>query len=372
MKNTNKSPYHSNSSPKKSKKSAAGSTHRRVLTAVGIVAAVLVLICLCGYLYVDSLVTQGQAGSLTEEVVSTAPELTRKTANVLIAGIDYDVDDDGRDYSEGLGLTDVILVACCDFENNTLNLLQIPRDTYVGEEVPTGGTGKINAVYSHGPDEKNRISNLATAINDQFKLSIDYYVTLDMNAFTDLIDLLGGIEMYVPWDVTDDEGNVIHQGTQFLDSSHVEWLIRQRHMYQTADLGRLELQQYFYAAVFKTFMTFPMTDLIKIAPALVQYVNTDYSVPEIISMFAWLQSVDKANIGIARCPGGATTNINGHTGLYGINPETLAPLLNEYFRPYQDPVDASELGLPKNLTFPSGEIAAEMNYMADLSAESEE
>ena len=341
---------------------------RRLLVLVSIVLAVVLLAGLAVYLFAESMVQQGQSGQLTHEVMQTVPEMSRKTANILIAGIDYDAEDDGRDYSEGRGMTDVIMLACCDFENKTLAMLQIPRDTYVGEQVDTGGTGKINAVYSHGADERNRITNLAKVINDQFKLPVDYYITLDMQAFTDLIKILGGLQMYVPWDVTDDAGNVIHQGDQFLDADHVEWIIRQRHMYNNADLGRLEPQQYFPAAIFKTFMTFPLSDLIKVAPALVQYVNTDYSVPEIISMFAWLQKVDKANIGIARVPGGALYETNGHTGLYGANPVTCAQLLNDHFRPYQDPVAAEALGLPTGLSFPTGEIAPEMKYLGALAA----
>ena len=85
-------------------------------------------------------------------------------------------------------------------------------------------------------------------------------------------------------------------------------------------------------------------------------------------MFAWLQGVDKANIGIARVPGGALYETNGHSGLYGANPVTTAQLLNDYFRPYQQPVSAEELGLPAGLSFPTGEIAPEMKYLGALAA----
>ncbi|MEG0803802.1 MAG: hypothetical protein RSF90_02475, partial [Pygmaiobacter sp.] len=84
------------------------------------------------------------------------------------------------------------------------------------------------------------------------------------------------------------------------------------------DLKRLELQQYFYAAIFKTFMTFPMSDIVKVAPALVNYVNTDLPLSEMLSLFSWMQKLDSNKIGIARCPGGSVSNTGGHKSLYGI------------------------------------------------------
>lgn len=355
-----------------------GHTKRKVWLILAIIAAVLVMICVGVYVYVDSLVNVGDSGSLTDEVVSTEPEISKKTINILVAGIDYAKDDSGRDYSDGKGMTDVVLLVCCDLEKNTMHLLQIPRDSYVGEAVDTGGTGKLNAVYSHGSDAKNPITNLAKVINDQFKLPVDYYVTLDMDAFTSLINILGGVEMYVPWQVErfDDNGNLIdtlEPGTHFISGETAQWIVQTRHGtgYGQADLKRLEMQQYFYTAVFKTFLTFPMSDLIKVAPSLAQYVNTDFSVPELIYLFGWLQKVDKSNIGFARCPGGSISNVAGHQSMYGINPQSLAELLNKYFRPYSNPVDASELGLVTGLEFPLGEIPATMTYMDDLSAEAD-
>ena len=342
--------------------------YRPAIMLTAVILAIFMLIGVGVYVYLDNLVNEGDAGQLTPDIVPTEPEISKKVINLLVAGIDYDSDDDGRDYSDGLGMTDVIMYVSCDIEKGSIRMLQIPRDSYVGENSPTGGTGKINAVYSHGEDSRNRISNLAKVVNEQFKLPVDNYVTIDMAAFKKLIGILGGIEMYVPWDITDPEGNTVPQGTHFVDGNTAEWIVRQRKEYNEGDLKRLEVQQYFYAAVFKTFMTFPMSDLIKVAPGLASYINTALSISEMLSLFGWLQKVDSSNIGIARCPGGSLYETNGHKGMYGINAETLAPLLNEHFRPYGTPVDASELGLPKNLEFPVGEIAASINFIGQLSS----
>ena len=335
------------------------STSKRVVVIVCIVLAALVLaggIAFAAvYFYLDSQITEGDAGQLTSDVVTTAPEMKAKVVHYLVCGIDYDADDDGRDYGEGQGMTDVILYVSLDVEKNTMNALQIPRDTYVGEQVSTGGTCKINAVYSHGEDTTNRISNLAKLLNDQFQLPVDHYVTIDMAAFKSLINVLGGVEMYVPWDivqkdkVTGQETLVANQGVHRISGETAELILRNRN-YSQADYKRLETQQYFYKALFSTFKSFPMSDVIKVMPGFITYVNTDMSVGDMLSFASVIMEMEGTDIGFVRCPGGPVTRLNTATSkpeaCYGINKDNLAVLLNDHFRPYADPVPADALGLP--------------------------
>ena len=52
------------------------------------------------------------------------------------------------------GNTDMILYVQFNKTENTVHMLKIPRDTYVGTDLPTGGTGRINALYAHGEDQR--------------------------------------------------------------------------------------------------------------------------------------------------------------------------------------------------------------------------
>ena len=352
----------------------------RVVKIVLVVLAALLLLAGIGatvvYFYLDSQISEGDAGQLTSAVQSTTPELKSKVVHYLVCGIDFDKDDDGRDYSNGLGMTDVIMYVTLDVEKGTMNILQIPRDTYVGEELPTGGTYRLNAIYSHGADEVNRISNLATVLSDDFALPVDHYVTINMDMFREMFKILGGLEMYVPWDVADEKGNVIPQGTYFLDANHIEWILRQRKEYAQGDLKRLELQQYFYKAMFSTFKSFPMSDVIKVMPTFITYVNTDMSVSDLISLASTFMRMDSSKIGFARCPGGSITRYsditNKNESCYGINVENLATLLNNYYRPYADPVPASALGLPvlDEDEFTLGQLNDDLKMMGTLKNDS--
>ncbi len=352
----------------------------RVVKIVLVVLAALLLLAGIGatvvYFYLDSQINEGDAGQLTSAVQSTTPELKSKVVHYLVCGIDFDKDDDGRDYSNGLGMTDVIMYVTLDVEKGTMNILQIPRDTYVGKELPTGGTYRLNAIYSHGADEVNRISNLATVLSDDFALPVDHYVTINMDMFREMFKILGGLEMYVPWDVADNKGNVIPQGTYFLDANHIEWILRQRDEYAQGDLKRLELQQYFYKALFRTFKSFPMSDVIKVMPTFITYVNTDMSVSDLISLASTFMQMDSSKIGFARCPGGSITRYsditNKNESCYGTNVENLATLLNNYYRPYADPVPASALGLPvlDEDEFTLGQLNDDLKMMGTLENDS--
>ncbi|MDD3429254.1 MAG: LCP family protein [Oscillospiraceae bacterium] len=308
-------------------------------------AVILIIGIISGafYIYLEFAIGTGDAGKLDDDILATAKEMQGNVVNILVCGIDYDTEDDGRDYSEGLGMTDVIMYVNFDLANGQCNILQIPRDTFVGEGVSTGGTNKINAAYSHGDDEKNRINNLARVLNDQFKLPVDHYVTLDMSAFKIMIDTLGGIEMYVPWDVYDDYGNTVPQGTHKIDGATAEFIVRQRHMYGTQDIKRLDMQRYFYAAVFKTFLTFPIKDIAKVAPAVISYVNTDLSVKDMLSLAISLQKLDSSKILLGKMSGGAA-KYNGQD-VYSPHVGPTADLLNNYFRAFGTAVPAEQLSL---------------------------
>lgn len=300
-----------------------------------IAAAVVLLVVVGGYWGLNRLVTGG-GGSLSG-AIGTPDEIQADVVNILCAGIDYE---EGRDYSNGMGMTDVVLYVSYDIKANKINMLQIPRDTYVGTEVPTGQTGKINAVARFGGTDP-AIESLANVINDQLKLPVDYYITIDMDAFKAVINALNGIEVTVPFDITDDFGNTLHAGTQVIDGATAEFMVRQRHNYSNADLGRLEMQRYMYSALLKKFKSLPLADVIKVIPAYIQYVKTDISVGRMGALATKVRSVPSENIIMMKLPcEGATYN---GLSVVSAHLDETAEMLNTYFRPYSDPVPASEL-----------------------------
>ena len=319
----------------------------------------------------ENIITQEQSGQLVETIVETPDEYKGDWVNILVAGVSNNPSD--LDYPEeynGVGMTDIIMYVSYDVKNNKVSVLQIPRDTYVGNDTSVGrvSTGKVNALYGSGKyKETDPISNLAEVVQEQYRLNIDYYATVDIAAFTEIIDLMGGIEMYVPYDIWDKVGNYIPKGTHKIDGTTARWILRQRYCYAQADVQRMETQQYFYAACFELFKTCTVGDLTRhVLPVVAYRVNTDMPFETMTSLAMSMMKLNGSDIYITKVLGGATM-VNGQS-VFVVNPDRTAALLNDYFRPYGDPVEAAALGLPTGVAAPT-EFADTGKYLVNIIVE---
>lgn len=160
--------------------------------------------------------------------------------------------------------TDTIMIGSYNKNSDEINLISVPRDTYVTvsdktysamcESYPEPGSKsmKINAIHHYG-GEKYGIDMLRTQIEDITGINIDYYVKIDFEAFRYIIDSVGGIDFYVPQDMyyTDPVQNLtinLQEGMQHLTGAQAEQVVRFRSGYANADLGRIEVQQQFMKA----------------------------------------------------------------------------------------------------------------------------
>lgn len=92
---------------------------------------------------------------------------------------------------EGAARSDSLMLVRTDPSTHRITYLSIPRDLRV--EIPGYGTGKINAANQYG----GPALTLET-VRALTGLDIDHVVVVDFDAFRDLIDALGGIDVTVP------------------------------------------------------------------------------------------------------------------------------------------------------------------------------
>lgn len=289
------------------------------------------------YNVLNGAIMGARSGEKMPAEVRTPSDINKKVVNFLVCGIDYE---DGREYGTGMGMTDVILYVSYNMQDNQVHILQIPRDTYIGEDYATGGTGKINAVC-YRSEEDNQLHTLARLLKEQFQLTTDYYVTIDMQAFREAIDVMGGIEVYVPQTIQLD-GNILYQGTQMMDGATAEFFVRYRG-YANADLARLDAQRYFYKALFNKLKTYPGKDVVKVMPVYINYVNTNLTLSAAGNVLMDIGELASEDILIYKVPGEAAT-YNGYS-VYSVHADTLAQQLNSGFRPFSNDVSAQDLGV---------------------------
>lgn len=348
------------SAPRRRKKKR--SVLKTVLISLGCFVGVLAIGLFGLYQWVVHSISPEGGNPTINEIINTPTEYKGDVVNVLVCGIDYE---EGRAYSgdgSNDGMTDMIMYVNFDVANHKINMLQIPRDTYPGEEYKHGNTGKINAValYNDG------ISSLMELIHEQYKLPVDYYVTIDMQSLKEIVDLFGGIEVYIPKDISY-KGSTLEQGYRNLDGEAAEFFVRNRN-YAQADIARLDMQRYFYQGLFARIRTATVWDLAKLAPVALKYVETNIPMDELISMGVSFLQVDSANIMMCKLPTySAAQRYNDQSHLICDVAKTT-DLLNEYFRTYGGPV--YELDVPTLATV--GESTdPNVQYMGQLDTEAE-
>ena len=336
----------------------------------------------------ENLRPESNAESITEEI-QTLEEYKGDVVNILVCGIDYE---EGREYSSDPtsndGMTDMILYCQFDIKGGALRMLQIPRNSLVctKSRKVTLSNGKTYAatnyqINSVALSNGGSIAALAEVIYDQYKLPIDYYVTVDMQALVEMVDNFGGIEVYIPHDMSF-AGSALKQGYRNLDGKSAEFFVRCRHGegYSNSDIDRLNMQRYFYAGLFKRVRSMGITDVLNQLPLIFNnYIHTDMDLTTIAKMLVSFTRIDSANIMLAQTPVfmgvpnvGATDGFDGYSCVVP-DAGSIAELLNTYFRNYTGPVNASELNLVTN-DWPHGtaSTSANVQFVGQLDKESDD
>ena len=185
--------------------------------------------------------------------------------NVLLLGID------SRGDSSTTQNTDTMIVISLDPVNKTAAMLSIPRDVYIDR--PGVLVDKINAAYAFGgPDLTRRV------VEDLLGIRLNAYALVDFDAFTKIVDSVGGVVIDVKRPVRDEsyptpdygvERLDITAGPQLMDGAAALRFARSRH--DTNDYSRAQRQQLVLSAL-RTRMS--QGDFLRGLPGLIDRVGS--------------------------------------------------------------------------------------------------
>ncbi|MGN0984302.1 MAG: LCP family protein, partial [Gemmiger sp.] len=215
-------------------------------------------------------------GNITlSQLLNTPREYADKEFNVLLVGIDRSTENAAAgDGQVNDGLTDMIMWLHFNNETGEVKMLQIPRNILVTSDWNYSNNYQINAIAkSNGEAGKNDLNALCTYVANAFQVSIDGYITVRLEKLVDLVDIIGGVQVYVPMEMTYN-GSHLDAGYQNMDGAACEFFLRTRHIYADSDLGRLNMQRYFYAAMFAKLRSMSMWDIAKNLPFYLSMVDT--------------------------------------------------------------------------------------------------
>ena len=215
--------------------------------------ALLFLLCLLGALCTavfwssvwvyDTFINPPQANvAAADDKIRDDAKLNERI-NILLLGID---DGDSEAAETEPKRTDAIILLSFDPANNKVSVLSIPRDTKVilpGHKDPE----KINAAYAYGGAvmAKQTVANL-------LRVPIHYYALANWQGFIDIVNLIGGVDIYVDKDMYYEDPYAdlvidIKHGYQHMDGVTAGKYVRFRKD-ELGDIGRVQRQQKFLKA----------------------------------------------------------------------------------------------------------------------------
>ncbi len=239
------------------------------------------------------------------------PEKDPSRINILLLGFRGE-DDPG----EGKYLSDAITLISIDKNSNKVALISFPRDLYARLWCDPGKK-KINFAYAQGGLEcaKKTISY----ISGQY---IDFAVSVDFEGLKELVDSLGGVEIYLEkpfqesfqwakegweedeyWNIQEIEGeeNWVFQvpaGQNHLDGKTTLYYVRSR--YSTNDFDRIRRQQQVLLAIKEKalslgFLANPVK-IYQMMDILSKHVRTDIELKNAKSLIDLANNLDKKEI----------------------------------------------------------------------------
>jgi LCP family protein required for cell wall assembly len=254
----------------------------------------------------------------------------KQPINILVMGIDKVPNTSPGSPEAFSGRSDTMLLVRFQSKDNSLRILSIPRDSRV--EMPNGGYDKVNGANARGgADFAMKVLN--HNLND---VKIDRYVRVTTDVFKELVDLVGGVEVYVPTDmqytdVTQKLKIDLKQGLQTLDGEKAEQFARFRKD-NLGDIGRVQRQQILLKALREKIQSpIMITRIPQIKDLLTSNIDTNLTSQEIISLFGFTRHLKKDNIKMVMLPGRFSTPNEYNLSYWLISDRGKNKVMNEYF-----------------------------------------
>ena len=147
--------------------------------------------------------------------------------------------------------SDTIMVLHVDARAKKAALMSIPRDLYV-KIAGTNRSDRINTAFAQGGPQ-----NLIATITENLGIQINHYMEVDFVGFRDIVNAVGGVNIYVPAPVRDLQSglDIKEPGCiRFDGDTGLSWVRSRQYEYfesgrwredPTSDFGRIQRQQDF-------------------------------------------------------------------------------------------------------------------------------
>ena len=220
----------------------------------------------------------------SDVVFETVDVLEGEMINIMLIGQD-------RRPGEDRARSDSMILVTLNKEKNTIQLTSFMRDLYV--QIPGYMDTRLNAAYRYGGTD---LMNETFKVN--FGLEIDGNVMVDFDEFTEIIEIVGGINIYM-------DGNEAHymnkwvdgnfqKGMNYLDADQALAFVRMRYL-SGGDYGRTDRQRRVIMAIAESLRDADLKTIFNLI---------DQVLPHIVTNLTDAQILEYATTGLSILGGG--------------------------------------------------------------------
>ena len=192
--------------------------------------------------------------------------------NIVLVGQD-------RRPGQGRQRSDTMILLTFNKSQNTITLTSFMRDMYV--QIPGYKNHKMNAAYAWGG-----FKLLNNTLKQNFGVFVDGDVEVDFDGFTEIIDMLGGVEITLTQAeakyINEGHGMNLSAGTQFLDGYTALQYARIR--YIDSDYRRAERQRTVILSILNRYKSKSVDEMLAIMNQMLPMVTTNMSNAEILKL----------------------------------------------------------------------------------------
>lgn len=303
----------------------------------------------------DSQQGQNQAGSESEHHIDAQqPEVQQPAEKEMKKGY-YTILLAGTVDSYN---TDTMMLCSVDSEAGKVKLVSINRDTQVDAPIQIP---KINAMYGwkNGGDEGAQ--TMCEKVTEVTGIPINYYVTINMNSFIKIVDLIGGVDYNVPFDMVHRDAQEkfdinLKAGQQNLNGREALQFVRYRSTAEN-DFGRVNRQKDFLvAAVKQVLKKFSVTQIEDYIQIFSENVVTNMSVQNMLWFFTNVVTgldfdEDVTSDTLPYYTTGYWTNPNaeryGTQSYVYLDPQQIVEYVNANINPYTTDITVDDVNIPR-------------------------
>ena len=238
---------------------------------------------------------------------------------------------------------DIMMIVSYDVKSGQINIVQIPRDTYLKVD-GIRGAYRINSYYSvyynyanrngHDDPETRALTNLAALIQKSFAIRLNYCAVVDLEGFVNIIDAVGGVDMDIPEDMFYEDPYQdlyidLKAGYQHLDGNRAMQFVRYRKGYAEQDIGRQNALKNFMSALLAQLKAnMNVGTMVNISGEVMSNMRSNISTASFLYFAKSALSVDLSRVYMTTLPGRATM-VDG-ASVYVLYRDDTVAMINKY------------------------------------------